>query len=854
MPKAKSYVMKEQDAGVDQDSATTAPAAAPVMARIEAEDLTEEQQAAAQRALAGESLFLTGAAGTGKSFLLRYLVQELQLMHPNAVAITASTGIAAANIGGQTIHSFSGIGLGKGTARHLLNTVKKSATAVRRWQTTRVLVIDEISMLDGEIFSALEDIAAHFRRGNGGPKIPFGGLQLILCGDFLQLPPVQGRGEREKMFCFQTKAWTKCGLDRGKVILRQSVRQAADAVFATILNDVRIGRVSALAEEKLAECNVDCKPPPTDGIVPTKLYCLNRNVDAENNAQLERLDGEKRTFVAKDVFKGCRSSRERAILQDVAERRSPSFLTIKVGAQVILTKNQPTIKLVNGSRGVVESFHNGYPLVRFDTGVAARIGLETSSTQYGTSEIQRIQVPLKLGWALTVHKAQGMTLSRAELQVDNAFEAGQVYVALSRLTSLNGLWIRGKGLSVKNTRASSEVLSFYSAPEAGYDPKLANELGVDANTEFFKRSVQRMNAAKSADTARPSRLPVGQEASSSQPTLPLSEAMSSNPSPYFDGPSGSGVPAAHLQTTTPSRVGPPGQRRQSKQGQQRSPSGKAGTAPPSTKKRRRLKPAGEGFSQPDESELVQPPSKAMRAAPAVVNAAATDLATVWPGAPLGHPSAPATPSRARTAQGFQPAHSAASAPAAPSDPSLPKWTAGPGGGPLLSSQAPAFLDRGIVQPTVQQPPGIQGLPPSQSASPAMQLSPGGTMRFGELPGVSRAPAPSRAAIRNQLVWRATAAAPPPAPMSTTAVLVNQWGAGFQSQEARTSVEQRSTAAAQCFNNNVEEGCLSLPPAHAASSVASAPFDTGASMADAGAAAPRNWISPPRNWGGVIDLD
>jgi len=151
------------------------------------------------------------------------------------------------------------------------------------------------------------------------------------------------------------------------------------------------------------------------------------------------------------------------MLQGLLDRRVTGELRLKVDAQVILTKNQPTLGLVNGSRGVVQGFRDGRPVVRFDTGQSVHVGKERFTVGSSSASLLRIQVPLKLGWALTVHKAQGMTLSRAELQVDDAFEAGQAYVALSRLTSLGGLWMRGGGLSRSNTSAHSDVLRYYEA-------------------------------------------------------------------------------------------------------------------------------------------------------------------------------------------------------------------------------------------------------------------------------------------------------------------------------------------------------------------------------------------------------
>jgi len=452
-PRARSFVVERQPSG-EQGG----------VARVRLEQLTGEQQLVAHRVLRGESLFLTGAAGTGKSFLLRFLIQELKDRHPGQIGVTAPTGIASANIGGQTIHSFAGVGLGLGSPQRLLAKVRKNRAAVQRWKKLHVLIVDEVSMLDAALFEALEIVAATIRGIRDGKRFAvFGNIQLLMCGDFLQLPPVHVSGTPEKQFCFQSPVWTRCGLDRGVVSLLETVRQASDSSFAQILGEVREGVLTVRAQSMLACCHVDLKPLPNDGITPTKLYCLNKNVDAENNTQLAKLPDVSRSFRAVDTFDGVSNPSQHQILQAMIDKVMPAEVTLKIRAQVILIKNKPALKLVNGSRGVVESFRDDYPVVRFDNGCSARIGQETAVQSTFSHSITRLQVPLKLGWALTVHKAQGMNLSRAELQVDDAFEPGQVYVALSRLTCLAGLWIRGKGLSSNNTRAHGTVLNFYNS-------------------------------------------------------------------------------------------------------------------------------------------------------------------------------------------------------------------------------------------------------------------------------------------------------------------------------------------------------------------------------------------------------
>jgi len=434
--------------------------------------LTTSQSAALARVVDGKNVFITGDAGTGKSFLLRNIVEALETR--GTVAVTASTGIAASHIGGQTIHSWAGIGLGKGNQEKLLEKVLGNAAAIKRWQSASALVLDEVSMLDGKLFGALDVIA---RAARASASRPFGGLQLILVGDFFQLPPVSlGYAG----FAFESSAWDACGIE--VCILREQMRQGDDSNFASILKEIRIGVCTPATEAALAACHVSRKARPTDGILPTRLYCKNANVDAENATQLGKLPGEEAAFMAKDVPKGTYDDATLAGLTQALDKKAPMELALKVGAQVLLVKNWPQQKLVNGSRGIVAGFekravdpsssHLSYgitpgeytvPLVRFDDGVVRAItpasffGVAYGGGGAGT----RTQIPLKLAWALTVHKAQGMTLSRCEIQVADAFAAGQAYVALSRCVSLAGLWIAGAGVNQSAVKAHAKVLAFY---------------------------------------------------------------------------------------------------------------------------------------------------------------------------------------------------------------------------------------------------------------------------------------------------------------------------------------------------------------------------------------------------------
>jgi len=430
----------------------------PLPDTIEASQLTPEQREWAEKAFAGESLFITGEAGTGKSFLLAYVVQELK--RTKAVAVTATTGIVAASNGGVTLHSFAGVGLGEGPVEEVIGRTMMSRDAVNRWRETEVLVIDEISMLDGALFTLLELLARRARSIDD----PFGGLQLLLCGDFLQLPPVKGSNG----MVFETEAWRRMTLTTAE--LQKVHRQQGDDTFLAILREVRIGICSPSSASVLAKCIADKKPMPLDGIIPTRLYCMNKDVDAENAVRLSQLDGAVREVRAVDQWmENCPEAGKQKIL-DLMEKKTPAVLRLKLKAQVVLTKNIPAQGVMNGSRGIIEAWgasKDGIPcpLVRFDNGNVVQLdptGYRQSGVS-GTGDLSRIQLPLKLGWALTVHRAQGCTLTRAELQLENAFDCGQVYVALSRVRSLDGLWIRGKPVTQREVKAHPSVLRFYFA-------------------------------------------------------------------------------------------------------------------------------------------------------------------------------------------------------------------------------------------------------------------------------------------------------------------------------------------------------------------------------------------------------
>jgi ATP-dependent DNA helicase PIF1 len=452
-----------------EDTTSSRKGAVSVMGK---ESLSPEQCAVLERVLAGSSTFITGSAGTGKSFLLRQIIRELSDEYSDKeVAVTASTGIAALNIGGQTIHSFAGIGLARGEREDIWARVSKNSKTMARWRKTKVLIVDEVSMLDVQVFDMLDDFAKRIRKSTK----PFGGIQLVMVGDFLQLPPVSS-----KQFCFESEAWSASGLrERGSVCILREVRRQTDDSFVKLLNAVRMGAVTPVVLARLNECDVAVKPLPNDGISPTKLYCVNADVDKENTARLQALVGKEEVFTAMDsVLEPVDSALQLVALRELTDKTVNRTLTLKVGAQVMLMRNSVEqwktqhAGLVNGQRGVVVDFEDELispgvrrlaPVVRFDTGytiTVSRVDWDVRMPS-GGGMVRRSQVPLKLAWAVTVHKSQGTTLSRAELMVANAFDYGQAYTALSRVTSLSGLWLT-RPLSRNSIKAHPKVIEYYS--------------------------------------------------------------------------------------------------------------------------------------------------------------------------------------------------------------------------------------------------------------------------------------------------------------------------------------------------------------------------------------------------------
>jgi hypothetical protein len=375
----------------------------------------------------GANVFLTGPAGSGKTHVLREYLRVLS-QHEVPVGITASTGIAATHMGGVTIHSWSGIGVSDGLSSQDLDEIAKKPYIKSKIEAAKALIIDEISMLHHYQLDMVDQVAKKIRKND----LPFGGLQVVVCGDFFQLPPVSRMGERESFFAYHSQAWKEA---RFSVCYLEEQHRQIDKEFTGILNAIRAQSVTREMMNALWS-RIDIESD--DSVKPTRLHSHNVDVDAENERELEAIPGQIHEYKMtshgnKKLVEGLKKS-----------CLSPETLRLKVGAQVMFVKNNWEMGYANGTRGtVVECTYEGI-VVRTLDGREIDVPRETWHIDEGDKTLAEIeQYPLRLAWAITIHKSQGMSLDAAHIDLSRSFEKGMGYVALSRVRSLLGLTLAG---------------------------------------------------------------------------------------------------------------------------------------------------------------------------------------------------------------------------------------------------------------------------------------------------------------------------------------------------------------------------------------------------------------------------
>lgn len=413
-------------------------------------EFNKQQSEAIETVMKGHNVFITGQGGVGKSEIIKIVTKKLE-DEGKIVAVTSLTGISALSIGGSTIHSWAGIGLGDKASSVLVTRARKYRK--KEWQQTDLLIIDEVSMLSADLFEKLDAVS---RRLRFCPARAFGGLQLLLCGDFCQLPPV-----KQSQFCFESRSWQECNL---KICYLTINMRQSDVEFQSLLSRSRLGLLTD-GDKDLLHSRVGARKTSCL-IKPTTMFSKRYQVEDLNNAELDRLASEKKTFNSLDEtdHEYDLDPPEKDKIKSIVNKSclAQETLVLATGAQVMLIVNIKARGLVNGSRGVVVGFKNG-PIIKFLNGsmfealpVEWKIKLSEDYSAF------RKQIPVILAYATTIHKAQGATLDCVEVDLGSEiFSEGQFYTALSRVKSLDGLFITD--LDTTKVKCNEKVLKFYLA-------------------------------------------------------------------------------------------------------------------------------------------------------------------------------------------------------------------------------------------------------------------------------------------------------------------------------------------------------------------------------------------------------
>lgn len=435
---------------------------------------TQDQKHAFDGLCTKSNILITGPAGTGKSTLLKayycYYIDKYCMgnMDDESIYITSTTGISSMNISGITIHSWSGIEDGSKSIDYYVEKIRNNPTkrvAYNRWKKAKVLIIDEISMMSGDLLDKLSILGQKLR----GKKEAFGGIKVVLFCDFLQLPPV-----KSDLFCFDAICWRRLNLE---VFHLNEIMRQKDQEFQHILNKIRIGFVDEMVETYLNNILKKGRISRDDGIIPTLIFPLRKQVLNYNQIQLMKLDGNHIHYKASYTFsKNVEEYEKERYIHIINEgTNSEENLDLSIGAQVMYLVNNNDLQLVNGSRGIVIDFikrnsvndlgvteEETLPVVKFlniEKPVTVSYEIWNHEDKNGKAVFKK-QMPLMLAWALTVHKTQGCTLDYVELNIGkDIFEAGQTYVALSRVKEPEGLFI--SALDVSKIKANQHCIDFY---------------------------------------------------------------------------------------------------------------------------------------------------------------------------------------------------------------------------------------------------------------------------------------------------------------------------------------------------------------------------------------------------------
>ncbi len=430
-------------------------------------ELNSDQAAAFTAVQGGQNIFLTGPAGSGKSYLIRRIVEWAETSG-KIIAVTALTGCAALLLGNKakTLHSWAGIGLGREPSDKLVAVITKNPRKKRSWKRTDVWIVDEVSMMTPELFEKLDFIGKRIRASSR----PWGGIQLIVTGDFFQLPPVvrgiSGESAAPGRFAFESPAWTAAAL---QPIVLSKIERQTDATFQRLLNECRVGKPGP---ETIALLKSRQGPDWKSKLIrPTLLFSKNADVDTINERNIAALEKPLHTYDAKteilrdpeylDVELPTGEELERIVAKLDNDANYAPHLELCVGAQVMLLINKDVeAGLVNGSRGVIVDMSPlSEPIVQFMRGDPVLIGANEWAS-HDCPHVRRKQIPLRVAYAITIHKSQGATLDCALIDIGaSTFEYGQAYVALSRVRDLESLYVYS--LVASKIKAHPAVVRFY---------------------------------------------------------------------------------------------------------------------------------------------------------------------------------------------------------------------------------------------------------------------------------------------------------------------------------------------------------------------------------------------------------
>jgi ATP-dependent DNA helicase PIF1 len=468
-------------------------------------ELSKEQNYAMKQIMNGESVFITGPGGTGKSLFIKYLVNILK-NNKKKYQVCALTGCAAILLecGAKTLHSWGGLGLAKGDIHYLSKKISKDKNKSKNWKNIDILIVDEVSMMSEKVFNLIDSIARLCRNNDK----PFGGTQLVFCGDFYQLPPVGDNFDiSSSNFCFESPLFEQ--IFKTKIEFTKIFRQS-NQTYTKILNQIRIGRISKNTVNILNKY-VGRQINHNNGINPTILFPKKKQVEMINQQSMEKLNSESKYFsISKYISDENLSQSEKMRFNQLSEdqinyeieylNNNLNFennLELKIGAQVMCIVNldldNKQNPICNGSQGIIENFDNdGFPVVRFYNG-----SLRTIKPHCWISEnypgIGLKQIPLILSWAITIHKSQGASLEMAQIDIgSDIFECGQTYVALSRIISLDGLYL--KSFNPYRIKINLKVINFYNKIKYNNTEKLAvdNENSKESSI-WFKYNISSTN-------------------------------------------------------------------------------------------------------------------------------------------------------------------------------------------------------------------------------------------------------------------------------------------------------------------------------------------------------------------------